>query len=431
MKDKIIKILKWSEKYTKTDMVYLFKNGFWATTRQIIATFFIFLSSIIFARFVPEENYGIYKYLVSMSGVVSSFLLLGASFGAMRYASQGYMNALRHSFKETLTWSAPAVIVAFIIGAYYLIQENLTLVIGLFAIMIAIPITYASMNWSAFLTGVKDFKNITIFSAFVSIGTTLIIIITIYFSKNPLTIFLSYLISGAILNLIVYKISLIKYENKSPQIPHKEFFIYSFHQTLNNALPTIASQADKIFIFQQLGALELAIYSFAVAIPDQINALFGNISRIAFPKFVNRTLEEIKQNLWRRVVIFTFFAFISSGIYILCAPYIYEFFFPRYIASIPYSQILSLFIFTSLANIPLTILQAKNKTLPLYANNIFTSIVQIILNYFLISSYGIMGAIISVSLVKIITLAASLLTIKFLKDEGENAPTISTSPQIS
>ncbi len=47
----------------------------------------------------------------------------------------------------------------------------------------------------------------------------------------------------------------------------------------------LAGQLDKIITYHYLGASELAIYSFAVAMPEQIKGIFKNLNTLAFPKF--------------------------------------------------------------------------------------------------------------------------------------------------
>jgi len=61
LKDKIYRLLRRSEKYFKTDMVYLAHGGFWLTLGQIISSAASFLLAIAFANLLPKETYGTYK----------------------------------------------------------------------------------------------------------------------------------------------------------------------------------------------------------------------------------------------------------------------------------------------------------------------------------------------------------------------------------
>ena len=418
LKNKAITLLRWSEKYTKTDMVYLAEGGFWTTLGQFSLALSVFIGSILFARFVNPQVYGMYKYLLSVSAVISSFLLVGLSVGATKYASQGYSKVLPQVFKENLKWSWPAILIAISASIYYFTQGNTVLSAGLLAIAIFTPLTYSAASYGSFLIGVKDFRSLVLANSMVAYGNVAVIATAIFLTENPLIIFTSYLISNLLFNFIGYTIVKRKYVLDNNEVPRKELLEYGAHNTVINLLPNLANQADKIFIFTQLGAVDLAIYSFAVAIPDQIKALFKNISRIAFPKFATRTIDEIKSNLWSRIGIFILLALVISGIYIPLAPFIYRFLFPVYTESIKYSQILAIFIFTSVVSIPLSILQSHSKYEAMYTNTIISSVIQIALNYFLIHYYGIMGAIIATIITRLISMLVGFVTVGSVKGDG-------------
>ena len=65
IKEYLFSLLRLSEKYFKTDMVYLAKSGFWINLSYIAGSVFSLVSSIAFAYFVSKETYGIYKYIIS------------------------------------------------------------------------------------------------------------------------------------------------------------------------------------------------------------------------------------------------------------------------------------------------------------------------------------------------------------------------------
>ena len=56
IKNKTYKLLRKSEKYTKTDMVYLTKGGFWLTLGQIISSTSAFLSNGVHNQIFSQQN---------------------------------------------------------------------------------------------------------------------------------------------------------------------------------------------------------------------------------------------------------------------------------------------------------------------------------------------------------------------------------------
>jgi short subunit fatty acids transporter len=68
-KSKLISLLRKSEKYTKTDMVYLLKGGFWLNLNNVISSGLSFVLSILFAKYVSKEAYGSYQFLISFASI--------------------------------------------------------------------------------------------------------------------------------------------------------------------------------------------------------------------------------------------------------------------------------------------------------------------------------------------------------------------------
>ena len=76
-KNKIYKALRWSEKYTKTDMLYLAKSGSWLSFGHGFAMLSGFFMSLAFANLFPRESFGTYKFVLSMAGILGAFSLTG------------------------------------------------------------------------------------------------------------------------------------------------------------------------------------------------------------------------------------------------------------------------------------------------------------------------------------------------------------------
>ena len=76
LKRKIVDFLKWTEKYTRTDMVYAVGVGFWWITGRIFSFLASFLILFFFARFAPKEVYGAYTYILSMAAIFGLFALV-------------------------------------------------------------------------------------------------------------------------------------------------------------------------------------------------------------------------------------------------------------------------------------------------------------------------------------------------------------------
>lgn len=172
------------------------------------------------------------------------------------------------------------------------------------------------------------------------------------------------------------------------------------------------AQIDKILIWHFLGAVNLAIYSFAIAPINQITSFVGQIRQLALPKFSERNLFEVKNTILRKTVLFSLILTAIVLIYIPLAPILYKIIFPQYFDSVIYSQIFSLTIVASAAFLPISALNSQKATKQLYQLNIVIPTIQIILLFTLIYSFGLFGAILARVIGRFINLVASLYLVQ-------------------
>ena len=57
-------LLAKAERYAKTDLRYLFQNGFWLVVGQGVAIVLGLAVSVAFGHFASQDTYGNYKYVL-------------------------------------------------------------------------------------------------------------------------------------------------------------------------------------------------------------------------------------------------------------------------------------------------------------------------------------------------------------------------------
>lgn len=391
IKNKLSEILKFSEKIFKTDMKYLIKNSFWLYFGQAGASLISFVLIIAFAHFLTPEEYGTYKYIMSISSIILTLSLSGIGTSVVRSVSKNFEGSLKDGFKQSLRWGILTTVISFSIGIYYLINSNETLGYSLLIIGIFSPILNSASLYGSFLYGKQDFRRSTYYWLYTNLFSTLVIITTLYFVNNIIYIVLAYFLSNTLANLFFYFYIIKKYKPNEKTEVHT--LKYGKHLSFLNVLETTAQQIDRILIFQFIGSAELAIYSLAMALPEQIRGGLKSISRIAFTKFSKKSIYELKKSIPYKSVIFGVLIIIIILLYIPTAPIFYNLFFPQYGEAIFYSQIISITLLGVVGTLPQTALQASRKTKELYIGNISTSIFQIIANVIMISQFGIFGTV--------------------------------------
>ncbi len=410
LREKIYKFLRWSERYTKTDMVYLTRGGFWLTLGQIIYSLSIFFLAIAFANLVPKEIYGTYQYILSVFAILGVFSLTGMNSAVIRAVSKGFEGTLNKSFWVQIKWGLITFFACLAIAVYYFAQGNQVLAISFLIVGSFSPLLNSANTFNAFLNGKKDFKKIAQYNALSTVFSSLIILLTLLMTKNVILLILAYFFSNTLANVFFYVKTLRIFKPNENQ--DQETISYGKHLSLMNVISIIAYYLDGPLIFHFGGAAALAVYSMAVAPPEQIKVILKNISGLALPKFSEKSGEEIKKTIVPKVMMLGAVIALIVIFYIIIAPLAYKLFFPKYLESVFYSQIYAISLIAAILLVPYAALQGQMAKKELYTYNIASSLVQIVLFLIFIYLWGILGAVLSRVISRFFNLGLSLWLIK-------------------
>lgn len=410
LRNKAYTLLRKSERWFKTDMVYLAKGGFWLTLGHIVAVSAGLGLSIGFANLLPKESFGTYKFILSVAGILGAFSLTGLPTVIAKTASQGFNGFLKSGFWLNLKWSFLVFIGGLIGGVYYYLNGNDTLAISMLLIGSFSPLIGSASIYSSFLEGKRDFKRQVRYAMVRNVLPPLTLLATIFFTDSALIIILVYFLTNTLTALFFYFLTLAAYQPISQKDP--EAVSYSKHLSLMNVIGLVSGQIDKVLIFHFLGPISLAVYSFAVAPVDQLQAGKKFIKTLAFPKLANQSIADLHRSVPQKAKIFLAISIAMCLVYIALIPYFYKFVLPQYIDSILYSQVYSLILFSSPAMLYLESLVAHEKKKELYWIRTLSPIIKIALYIVLLPLFGLMGLIIALVIAKIIS---ALMTVFFFK----------------
>jgi O-antigen/teichoic acid export membrane protein len=414
LKSRIYNLLRWSEKHFKTDMVYLAKGGFWLTVSQIFSALFSFGLSIAYANLLSQQTFGTYKYLLSAYGIISLLVIPGLASAITRSVSRGFEGSIKKGFEKKIKWGIIASLIGFLISVYYFLNGNLILSAGFFTIGLFLPLMESFGLYSNFLEGKKLFKEQVLYGIGLNLIFAATIVPTIFLTKNLFVILAVYFTANVAGRIIFYLLTVNKF--KINNLTDEELDDYSrslsFFQIASNA----SQYLDKILLFTILGAPQVAIFTFASALPDRIKYLFRFTGTISFPKFTNRPVEEIRENLPKKLFLLSLIIFFIIIAYILAAPFIFKYIFPQYKSAVFISQIISL---TSIYAITYPIssyFTAHKKVKELFAISGSSFLLGIIFMIIFIPIYGIWGAVIGAGANRLTIIVTSFYFLYKIKD---------------
>jgi len=392
MKNWVYQFLRKSQKYTGTDNVYLAKGGFWLTLGQAISLGSSFLLALAFANLLSPTAYGNYKYALSLFGMLEIFSLVGMKTAVSQAVARGLEGSFYTGFKTQLKFGVLGSLAAIGGAIYYWVRGNDILPIPLLISAAFLPLMNASRIYLSFLEGKKLFDIQTKYSTLNQIVFVVIMITTLLFTKNPFWLIAVYLASHTILGYTLYFITKIKCKpNKNED---SKTMSYGRHLSLMGVISQAATYLDKILVFTFIGSAELAVYSFAMIFPEQIQNVLGKISTLAMPKLALKSREEIRAGIMKKVWQLSIITAAAILLFVVVAPLLYKLFFPQYLASIRYSQILILSLVSFPSSLLGTVFQAQMMKKELYLIKI-APFVNIALLGALVPFYGVWGAIIA------------------------------------
>jgi len=410
-KHRLYTLLRWSEKYTKTDMVYFASGGGWSAFGTIISGLLALATAVAFANLLPKTTYGTYQYILSTVGILGIFGLSGIK-TAIGYASaRGKDQSFFDAIRAKVRWAFLSSAVSLGTGIYYFLQGNNELGLAFIITAAFLPWWDVYGNYVPYLQGKKRFDKLVLYESGAQCINALVIIATILFTQNLLILLSAYFASWTVGRYFFYRRALIVVPPNDERDP--SLLSYGKHLSLMNIVSVVASNADKFLLWHFLGAAEVAIYTFSLAIPLRASSAFSSINRLYFPKVAEQNFEDVSKSLFRKIFLLTLLTLTTTVSYIALAPYLFNIFFPQYLEAIPYTQVAALLIATQPFTLLGTALSAHAKKKELYIYTMIPQIIQITLLVVLVPSLNILGAIIALLVAQITE--SLLLTGIFIK----------------
>jgi len=405
LKQKLLIWLRWSQKYTKTDMVYVARGGFWLIVDKVGLSAISFLTMMAFAHWVSKEGYGTYQFAVSGLSLLAIFGLPGITTSVIKSIAQKKEGTLRLALKEKMKWGTIGSIISFGIAGYYFFQGSNLLAMSFLMVALFVPFKQGFYVYTSFWNGRKRFDLRTKYQIASAGLAALFLISAIYLTENILIIIAVFLAAHTFFDWLFYKKTVKQAANDEKD---ESAISFGKHLTLMNALQTATIYLDRIIVWHFLGAVPVAIYSFAKQPIDKIRDAFPIIS-LSLPKLGERKIDQAR----KKGIIAKFFKLFAVTVpaallLALIAKPVYGLLLGTYKDSVPYFQVLCATIAISPFLLLIAGLTAEMKKRALYFVNTGAPLVKIILFLVLCPFFGLWGVIAAILIAEIIRGAMAL-----------------------
>lgn len=354
-----------------------------------------FLTIPLYTRLMTTGDYGIYNTYIAYVGIVTFFVCLGLD-PTLKNAEQDFSKNkdIYLSTIYILTLIATTAFLAFAIIFGNLLEDVFNLNRTIFILMtfnaeaVAVVNIYnikLSLNYAS-----RNYLKIAFFQTTVGIILSVTLILTV-FKKNR---YMGRIVGTIIPALCVATMILWKSIKKLPDGFDKKMARYSLKLGLplvpHLLAQIINSQFDRIMISNLVGYAQSGIYSFTYNIAIILQIIYQSIDNVwspwFFQKMAHAEYKKVKQISRKYTVLVAFFAVslmtISNEFIMLFSTKAY--WEGRAIVLVLIEGIFFLFLYT----IPAGIEYYMKQTRYIALGSVMTAILNVVMNYFCIKSYG-------------------------------------------
>jgi len=403
------------QRYFGVNLAYIIRGGFWLGLDQVLAAAVSFILSVAFANLISQEAYGTYRYVLSFFSILTITTLPNMGIATISYVARGFEGLLFQALKMRVRWGVFGSLISLGIGVYYTWQGNGELAPAFFLMAAFLPFIDPLSSYGAYLEGKKLFRLRAELSILVRIVSAGALIGTMALTENLLWILLAYFLPYLIIHPIFFLLTIKKF----PPNQQVDVKMISYGKQLSalQLLGVAVNYFDNLLIFNSLGAASLAVYSIANAPISKLQLGFSVLSDLALPKFSEKPVAEVRRWLGGKILKVFLVVALAVATYIFAAPYLFNWLLPKYVASIFYTQLLSLGLLAWPFGLIYTFLQAHAFKQRIYQYNLAIRIVQLILISVLVYWYGILGAVAA----RLLFQAFSVFTLLFLFSRTQNS----------
>ncbi len=349
MKNSLIRALRWSEKYTKTDMVYLFKNSFWVLLGQVATSMSAFVVMVVVANLVSKEVFGEYRFIISIISILMVFTLPGLDTALVQSTARGYEGQLDLAVKTKMRWGIIASVIAGVISTYYFINDNSSLGLSFAVVAALMPLYGAYFTYFFFLQGKQKFAEASATQAVSRILFLIIMITTAYILPTSTALVAAFLVA----TIAGQNLGSWWTRRKYPQEQNIDLRLIPYGKSLSllSAIGIIATNIDKVMTWFLLGAASTAVYAIATLLPLESIRVGRMVSQVLLPKFSkNNSSITFKQFLYKSSWMYIPLTIIFVT-YAILAHHLFSWFFPQYMEAVHYSIVGMLILFSNPAYI--------------------------------------------------------------------------------
>jgi len=401
------------------------KGAFWLYIASGAALFLNFLSSILLARMLDKELWGVLSVCLTVASFLTSISDIGLNstitYYSSRFSRKGLYGTLKHylnvlvKYKMIIIFALSAFIFVFADpmsdffhiqggGIYFRITAAFFLISNVFTFIDQILVGLQWFKESTVTSVLNNLLKLMMSAALVFLG----------FGVNGAIVgyTIALVIATAIQTYMLRKIITHK-EAKGGPIDIKEMFTFGLYIGVAQVALTLSLWTDSIMIGFMLGSIQVGIYKIALSMASYAALIIGIVNRVNFSVFVVHKKDSAED--FAKVMLYggAFALPMMAGLSMLSPDIIRIFYGEQYIDSAMPLALLSYIIFDGLVfGALVSLFTAHKQTKAVGVSSFAGYVMNVLMNLFMIPLFGILGAAIASVLSRIGGLIVLLLNRK-------------------
>ena len=366
-----------------------------------------FVSLYFIVRALSQTDFGIYQFVLSVSVMLAPLALSGFHNVITQSTARGALGAFWRLGKLGFLASFSGVLALGCVAVYFLETGQGSTALGLCIVGLFFPMRQGLQQWKYVYTGQEKFKELSLFSGGLTILThTSLIALALIGSENFLFYVLVTVGIEGLFNVIMSTYVYWQIRGQDTKDDLEEGSVeYGLKTSLYAGLNALASNIDKVLLFVFLSPATLAIFYAAERLSELVKNIVQDLAIVIAPRFARQEEYTAKLNK----VIFWVSLVAGAGIIFAAfclVPWFVVFLFgDEYVAAIPYAQ--ALMCTVAVANgsvLKFQFITSRFDFKGAKVINYAMSFGRIAASLLLVPFFGIIGAIISVSISRLIVI---------------------------
>lgn len=402
MRQQINNLINFLERFIRTDVRYVFRGVFWYGIGHFVSTLAGIATAVAFANLLAPETYGNFKYILSILPFLDMSTLKRMDQSLTISVAKGFEGDTVSALKTKMKWGVLGSLAGLGLSFYYYTSGNHQLGLLILIMAIFVPFFNSPLIYLDFLAGKKNFKVLSLIGSSVSVVYSILIIISVFLSKDLVVILLAYFITNAVIRFGAFLFVIKKYPPNKSKEENDRTLKYGKKLSVLEVINVASSSLDNILVFHYLGAVELAAYAFIKKVPENIKLLPRYITQLSVPKFSQQNIGDtfIKKEVVRKTWFFAAGTVAVVFIYILLAPFIFNLLFAPYKEYVFYSQIYALSFAFNFGGLFLNFVETNRKARNILSLHLTTSIFTIVVVFASLKFYGLLGLVAGYSAIR-------------------------------